>query len=233
MFEMANDRFNSGAATKTFSHRRTLCSRLSAICRCRSRFCVRPGLWKTAGGMWSRHVSRGRFRVSCNRSTSRCRWWPPRTSGNWPLLDNRVLGQQVWLTGLRSDGGKINHSRRTRRFQRGAQPQSPAPRGAPAADQNLAHEHENTLHPSERCRKGSRILNCGQRHFASAIPPSPSFVHISQDRADRLSRGEDFAGSPLVLPGWDGAPFRNQAFDARICGVIDASAAGAERDSVM
>ena len=35
-----------------------LSSRRSAICRCRSRFCVRPGLWKTAGGMSSPRVSR-------------------------------------------------------------------------------------------------------------------------------------------------------------------------------
>jgi hypothetical protein len=34
------------------------------------------------------------------------------------LLDNCVLGQQVRLAGLRSDGGEINHSRRTRRIQR-------------------------------------------------------------------------------------------------------------------
>jgi hypothetical protein len=31
------------------------------------------------------------------------------------LLDNRVPGQQVGLTRLRSDGAKINHSRRPRR----------------------------------------------------------------------------------------------------------------------
>ena len=40
----------------------------------------------------------GRFRVSCNRSTSRCRWWPPRISGNWPLpcCKNRGAATAWW-----------------------------------------------------------------------------------------------------------------------------------------
>ena len=48
-------------------------------------------------------------------------------SGQFP--DNRVPGQQVGLTRLRSDGRKINHSRRTRRSQGGAQrcPNRPRP----------------------------------------------------------------------------------------------------------
>ena len=68
------------------------------------------------------------------------------------LLDNRVLGQRVnsGLTGLRSDGGKINHSRPDPPFpaRSAKQPQSPAPLETPAAgSEGAGRRSKNTVQP--------------------------------------------------------------------------------------
>ena len=70
------------------------------------------------------------------------------------------------------------------------------------------------------------------------------FAFLESVKGVRLRRGGgvNFAGSALVFPGRDGAPFSNKAFNARIklacqrsrrVGGIDEPAAGVGRDPVM
>jgi hypothetical protein len=75
--------------------------------------------------------------------------------------------------------------------------------------------------PSRRTFIHSSVVRTG-RPWRLAKPMAAAsleewFAFLESVKGVRLrSGGVDFAGSPLVFPGRDGAPFSNQAFNARI-----------------
>ena len=132
-----------------------------------------------------------------------------------------MLRQEVRLTSLRPDRGKINHSIRTRRFQCGAQCHSDRLRLRKlwARIKVWRYQHKDAFCPLKRRGEGNRIL------IVASATSHPQSAHgcplqLPDNRADRLPCGEKRAGDDT--PDLTG--------DSHDCIINRISFAGSERD---
>src|SRR4029077_659779 len=120
------------------------------------------------------------------------------------LLNDRVLGQEVGLGGLRTNRGKVNDPRRGRGIERVSQSHGdPLSLGKPGCRvKTRGHEHEDAFRSSKRGRQRGRILDRRQRDLTTTVRPRPTFASVPYDSPDWLIGGEkDAADDPSDLAG--------------------------------